>query len=176
MAMMDTGCRGLLINGGGGAGKTATGQAIGRILTGRSLPTAVIDLDTLSQYGPTPPHQPGFHDRLRVQNLTKVWATYRAAGARFVVVSGVIGTTELRQAFAGCLTGCDVQMVRLVTSPELVESRTRGLTRGPDWDLRQALAEYDELPRIEDFAVPNDRPLPQVATEILLAAGWITNP
>lgn len=170
---MDTGCRGLLINGGGGAGKTATGQAIGRVLTERLLPTAVIDLDALAQYGPAPADQRGFHDRLKVRNLAAVWATYRAAGARFVVVSGVIETSELRRAYAACLTGCDVQMVRLVTPPDLVEGRTRGTSRGPTWDLDKALAEYDGLAHFEDFAVRNDRPLPKVAAEILEIAGWI---
>lgn len=38
---------------------------------------------------------------------------------------------------------------------------------------RQGLAEYDGMARLEDFAVVNDRPLPEVATEILVAAGWI---
>ncbi|NEA32103.1 hypothetical protein [Streptomyces sp. SID13031] len=150
MAIMDTGCRGLLISGGSGAGKTVTGQAIGGILTGQLLPTAVIDLDALAQYGP-PANQSGFHDRLKVRNLAAVWATYRAAGARFVVVSGVIETSELRQAYVGCLTGCDVQTVR----------------------LERARVEFDGPAGGEDFVVVNDRPLPKVATEILQIAGWI---
>ncbi|WP_433008454.1 hypothetical protein [Kribbella sp. CA-294648] len=173
MAMMDTGCRGLLIAGGGGAGKTTMGQAIARILTDRLLPTAVIDLDALAQYGPAPATERGFHDRLRIRNLAAVWATYRAAGARFVVVSGAIGSPELRQAFTESLAGCDVQMVKLLTPPTLVESRTRGTTRGPEWDLQQALAEYDETPGVEDFAITNDRPAPETAAKILLTAGWI---
>lgn len=171
--MMDTGCRGLLIAGGGGAGKTTMGQAIARILTDRLLPTAVIDLDALAQYGPSPANQRGFHDRLRIRNLAAVWATYRAAGARFVVVSGGVGSAELRQAFTEGLAGCDVQVVKLVTTPALVESRTRGTARGPEWDLQRALAEYDETPGIEDFAIANDRPVPEVATEILLTTGWL---
>jgi hypothetical protein len=102
-----------------------------------------------------------------------VWATYRAAGARYVVVTGAVDSVELRGAFSDSLAGCDVQLVRLVTAPALVESRTRGTTRGPTWDLRKALAEYDETPGIEDFAVLNNRPAPKVATEILLTAGWL---
>ncbi|WP_328328181.1 hypothetical protein OHA70_02855 [Kribbella sp. NBC_00382] len=152
MAIMDTGCRGLLISGGGGAGKTAVGQAIGRILTGRLLPTAVVDLDALAQYGPAPANQRGFHDRLKVRNLKAVWGTYRAAGARFVVVSGVVETRELRQSYEGCLTGCDVQMVR----------------------LERARVEYDGHGEVEDFTVVNDRKLAKVATEILEIAGWPT--
>lgn len=69
--------------------------------------------------------------------------------------------------------GCDVQVVKLLTAPALVESRTRGTARGAEWDLQKALAEYDDRPGIEDFAVVNDRPVPEVATEILVTAGWI---
>ena len=170
---MDTDCRGLLLAGGGGAGKTTMGQAIGRILTSQLLPTAVIDLDALAQYGPPPANQRGFHDRLRIQNLAAVWATYRAAGARYVVVSGCVDSVELRRGFSESLVGCDVQMVKLLTAPALVESRAQGTARGAEWDLPKALAEYDDAPGIEDFAVVNDRPVPEVATEILLTAGWI---
>jgi adenylylsulfate kinase-like enzyme len=74
-------CRALLVNGAGGTGKTAMAGAIGRILTTARRPTAVVDLDALSQFGPTPPGQPGFHDRLRHQNLSALWATFRSAGA-----------------------------------------------------------------------------------------------
>jgi hypothetical protein len=152
MAIMDTGCRGLLISGGGGAGKTAVGQAVGRILTGRLLPTAVVDLDALAQYGPAPVNQRGFHDQLKVRNLGAVWGTYRAAGARFVLVSGVIETRELREGYSACLTGCDVQMVR----------------------LERARVEYGGHAEVEDFTVVNDRKLSKVAHEILEIAGWPT--
>jgi hypothetical protein len=86
-----------------------------------------------------------------VRNLKAVWATYRAAGARFVVVSGVVETRELRQSYEACLTGCDVQMVR----------------------LERARVEYDGHREVEDFTVVNDRKLSKVATEILEIAGWL---
>lgn len=103
-----------------------------------------------------------------------VWATYRAAGARFLVVSGIIESVELRAAYADCLVGCDVQMVRLETPPELVERRTRGTVRGPMWDLQAALKAHESLAHSEDFTVRNDRPIGEVAAEILVMAGWIS--
>jgi hypothetical protein len=87
--------------------------AIGQILTDARNPTAVVDLDALSQFGPTPPGHLGFHDRLRFQNLTALWATFRSAGARFIVVAGVVEHATLRKSYAECLDGCEVQMVRL---------------------------------------------------------------
>jgi hypothetical protein len=118
MAIMETGCRALLINGAGGVGKTTVGTAIAGLLTARRYPTALVDLDALSQFGPSPapgPPPPGlaggqfrFHDRLRLRNLRAVSGTYRAAGARFLVISGIIESEELRAAYTECLLGCDV--------------------------------------------------------------------
>jgi chloramphenicol 3-O-phosphotransferase len=118
-------CRALLLNGGGGTGKTAIGR-------------------------------------------------HRPAGARFIVVAGVVEHAALRKSYAECLAGCDVQMARLVTSAENVRERTRTGDRGPCWNLREAIEQQAELERarVEDFVVANDRPVPEVAREILIRAGW----
>ncbi|TDD15173.1 hypothetical protein E1218_31915 [Kribbella turkmenica] len=116
--------RALLLSGGGGAGKTTIAQAVGRLLTADHHPTAVLDLDAVAQFGPAGPAGPAlswrpvvghlrFHDQLKVHNLAAVWTTYRQAGARFMVVSGQVETTELRAAYTSALAECDVQMVRL---------------------------------------------------------------
>jgi hypothetical protein len=162
---------GLFLTGGGGAGKTSLGQAIGRLLTARSLPTAVIDLDALAQFGGGAP----VHGELRRRNLAAVWGNYRLAGAEYVVVSGVMESTAERAAYVESLAGCAVQVVRVVTALELVERRTAGTVRGPQWDLEAALASHAVVERaaLEDFAVSNDRPLPEVAREVVVRAGWI---
>ncbi|WP_432940856.1 hypothetical protein ACQPXM_32445 [Kribbella sp. CA-253562] len=160
----------LLLTGGGGAGKTSLGQAIGRLLTDRSLPTAVIDLDALAQFGGGAPA----HEDLRRRNLAAVWANYRWAGAQYVVVSGVIESAAQRAAYGQCLAGCAVQVVRVATPLELVERRTAGAVRGPEWELDAALASHERVERagLEDFVVVNDRPLAEVAEETLVRAGW----
>lgn len=167
----DSEARALLLIGGGGAGKTSIGQAIGALMTGRSHPTAVVDLDALAQFGGGPPA----HEDLRRRNLAAVWANYRAAGAQYVVVSGMVETTEQRTAYSECLAGCDVQVVRLTTPLALVERRTAGTVRGPEWELDAALASHDRVERagLEDFAVSNDRPVAEVAREVVVRAGWI---
>jgi hypothetical protein len=161
----------LLLTGGGGAGKTSLGQAIGRLLTDRSLPIAVIDLDALAQFGGGAPA----HEELRRRNLAAVWANYRWAGAQYVVVSGVIESAAQRAAYAECLVGCAVQVVRVATALDVVERRTAGTVRGPEWELEAALASHERVERValEDFVVANDRPLAEVAEEIVQRAGWI---
>lgn len=114
--------RALLLIGGGGASKTSVGQAIGALMTGRSHPTAVVDLDALAQFGGGAPA----HEELRRRNLTAVWTNYRSVGARYVVVSGMVETAEQRTAYGECLVGCNVQVVRLATPLTLVPAVRRG--------------------------------------------------
>ncbi|GAB2595456.1 hypothetical protein [Kribbella endophytica] len=169
--LQGSGPRALLLIGGGGAGKTSVGQAIGAAMTGRSQPTAVVDLDALAQFGGGAPA----HEELRRRNLAAVWANYRSVGARYVVVSGMVETTEQRTAYGECLAGCDVQVVRLATPLAMVERRTAGTVRGPEWELGAALASHERIERagLEHFAVGNDRPLGEVAREVVVRAGWI---
>ena len=174
----------LLLSGGIGVGKTTLGQAIGRLLTSRRHPTAVLDLDAVAQFGPA--GQPGpavagrahlaglrFHDQLRVHNLAAVWTTYRDAGARFMVVSGPVDTADHRAAYTSALVGCDVQVVRVVTPPDLIAERTR-TTRGPEWDLQAALDQAATHEPIQDHTVTNDRAPEEVAAEILAHVAWIS--
>ena len=166
----------LLLSGGGGVGKTTIGQAIGRQLTSRRLPTGLVDLDAIAQFGPPQPAPTSglrFHERLRVRNLAEVWTTYRSAGAQFMVVSGHVESAELRAAYTESLAECDVQMVRLLTPPDLIALRTRS-TRGPEWSLDAALAEGATHQPIQDFTVTNDRTPQEVAAEILAAVDWIS--
>ncbi|TCC46755.1 hypothetical protein E0H75_27310 [Kribbella capetownensis] len=180
----------LLLSGGGGVGKTTVAQAIARLLTAGGHPAAVLDLDAVGQFGPPPqaptaapdsvpdsgPHSGPdsglrFYDRLKARNLAAVWPTYRDVGARFLIVSGHVETAELRAAYTQALADCDVRMVRMLTSPDLVAARTRS-TRGPDWDLQAALAEGATHQPIEDFTVTNDGSPAETAAEILGKAGW----
>ena len=167
--------RAVLLTGGGGAGKTTVAQALGRQLTAGRHPTAVVDLDAISQFGPGRPVSGGlrFHDQLRVRNLAAVWPTYRAAGARYLIVSGHVLTAELRTAYTSALPECAVQVVKLHTPPDLVAERTR-TTRHPDWDLQAALAEADTHESIQDFTITNERTPGEAACEILTKLGWPT--
>ncbi|MEV4260320.1 hypothetical protein [Kribbella sp. NPDC049584] len=167
--------RALLLTGGSGVGKTTTAQAIGGVLTGAGHTTGVLDLDAVAQFGgprrPTPDSGLRFSDHLRIDNLAAVWRTYRAAGADFLIVSGPVFSAQLRAAYTAALPDCAVQVVRIVTAPELIDARTRS-TRGPEWDLATALAFAETHQPIEDFAVRNDGEVADTAAEILRLVGW----
>jgi adenylylsulfate kinase-like enzyme len=166
--------RAVLLTGPGGVGKTTIAQAIGGLLTSSGHVTAVLDLDAVAQFGPPrPPPARGlrFHDQLRVRNLTAVWDTYRAAGARFMVVSGPVTTAEHRAAYTEALADCAVQVVLLLTPAKLIAERTR-TARGSAWNLQAALDDAVTHEAIHDFTVNNSGPVEQTATEILARLRW----
>ena len=189
--------RGLLLSGVSGVGKSTVGDAVGRVLSSAGLVTAVVDTDTLAQFGPVPAGgerggRIGLHDSLKCANLAALWMNFQAAGANFIVVSAGIETVQLREAYTGCLVGCDVQLVRLVAPPETIRTRLRGRDTGEtlerhlrelerelsdrDGDMSERDGELGEPDSagIEDFTVVNDdRPIAEIAGEIVSRAGWL---
>lgn len=168
--------KGLLITGVTGVGKSTMLEPLGRLLSKGIGAVAVVDTDTLAQFGPPPGDRQGFYDDLKCRNLAAVWANFKAAGARYVVVAGGIDSVELRAKYAAALADCEVQLVRLVAPTELVRERLHGRDNGATLDrhldkLPEQESRFDAL-GLEDFTVVNDRPLADVAGEIVARAGW----
>jgi adenylylsulfate kinase-like enzyme len=74
-----------------GVGKTAVGWQIYSELVESGVQTGYVDIDQLGMCYPETASDPGRH-RMNARNLEGVIAGYRAAGARCVVVSGVVDT------------------------------------------------------------------------------------
>lgn len=72
-----------------GVGKTAVGWEVYAQLRGSGIQAGYVDIDQLGICFPEPPADPGRH-RMQARNLDAVVANFRAAGARCVVVSGVV--------------------------------------------------------------------------------------
>ncbi|MFB9240052.1 hypothetical protein ACFFWC_31770 [Plantactinospora siamensis] len=72
-----------------GVGKTAVGWEIYSQLVRSGVQTGYVDIDQLGMCFPEAAADPGRH-RMKARNLAGVVAGYRAAGARCVVVSGVV--------------------------------------------------------------------------------------
>ncbi len=160
--------RALLLTGVAGVGKSTIADAIGRLLSTAGEATAVVDVDLLAQFGPPPRPKGDFYHQLKCANLKAVWSNFKAAGARFVVVTAGIDSPAERDDFARSLDGCDMQTVRLSADPATVRQRRRD--RG------------DPAPKIDrpltaqagpgELSVVNDRPPSLVARQVLVRAGW----
>lgn len=101
-----------------GVGKSTVGWEVFQELAGA---VAFVDVDQLGMCYPESPSDPGRHG-LKVTNLGAAVNTFRAAGARAVVVTGVIGD-HARQ-----LPGVDLTTCWLSCGP--VELRARLIGRG----------------------------------------------
>jgi adenylylsulfate kinase-like enzyme len=124
-----------------GVGKTEVGWEIYTQLTQSDIGVGYVDIDQLGICYPEPPSDPD-RNRLKARNLAAVVASYEAAGARCVVVSGVVDTAcgvPADQIPHAALTVC-----RLRASPDLV--RQRLVARSGQWrDVQAVLQEAAEL-------------------------------
>jgi hypothetical protein len=167
----------LLITGTAGSGKTSIALEIGSIMPEKGLPIAVLDLDWLGYaFFDSKSDQRVGH--LRQQNLAAVWPNFRDVGVTHLVLSHAIRSRDEVGFIRQTLHGADVDVVRLIVSPETVNERLRERDSGVVLETHLGIAaeiarDLDEA-HLEDFAVRNeDRSLRAVAIEILRIAGWI---
>lgn len=137
----------LLLTGTVGSGKTTTAYAVGDLLRDRGVPHAVVDLDEFHRLWPASDGDP-HNQRLELANLRAVAANYRAAGATYLLLAGVV--VHDREKYEAAL-GEPVLLCRLRPPPDRVAQRLTvrhepGNER--DWHVGRA----PELERILDEA------------------------
>lgn len=142
--------QGLLLTGTVGAGKTTVAEEVGALLAARGVPHAVIDLDALRRVWPAPPGDP-FNTALELANLRAVAANARAAGARVLVLAGVVEDVAGLEAHAEA-AGLPLAVVRLRVAPEEAERRLRERHRADPEGLAWHLHRRGELEAVLDAA------------------------
>lgn len=106
-----------------GVGKSTVGWEIFAQLTEAGIEAGYVDIDQLGMCYPEPVSDPGRH-RMKAQNLGAVVANYRAAGARCVVVSGVVDPG--RGLHAGLVPGAAFTVCRLRVGRDELKQRFLG--------------------------------------------------
>ena len=166
--------RALLVTGTFGTGKTTLIEELAEMLEGLDLPYGAIDLDWLAW---TNVHEQGLEhgiDDLEASNLEAVVANYLKAGARYFLLARAVkdreGLKRLRAALDMPLT-----VVRLALGIDEIKLRLSGsVTSGRKEDLRMA-ADWlvdEEAADIADATFVSDRPIQDLATEVLALLGW----
>ncbi|WP_249997699.1 adenylyl-sulfate kinase [Actinoplanes sp. M2I2] len=165
----------LLVTGTVGSGKTSTAEAVGDLLTAREIPNAVIDVDWLRRCWPSPPGD-RFNGALTVRNLRAVTGNFVDAGARRIVLAGVIESRTERQSYQDAL-GLPLSVCRLRVALPAVHARLRRRHADDPEGLSWHLHRSGELDRILDAAGVEDvvvdvttETIPQVAASVLSAA------
>jgi hypothetical protein len=161
----------VLITGVYGSGKSSVAEEMAAVLEEHNAPYALLDLDFLAWFdtggGPT-------EHWMMLTNLAAVVGNYLAVGVRFFVLAKAIrDAAELEDLRAGL--PMPLKVVRLTVPMEEIEERlSRDPTTGRRDDLRDAAAwvAASSGVGIEDLAVPNDRPIREVAIDVLDWLGW----
>jgi hypothetical protein len=163
----------VLITGVYGSGKSSVAAEIADIIEGPRLPYALIDLDFLGWYG-TETSDSHTDSTVWLKNLRAVVANYTDVGVRFFVLAGIVSSANDVEAMREILPK-PMRIVRLTVS---LAEITRRLASDPTSGRRDDLAEAGrqiasgEGVGLEDIAVANDRPIREVATEIVDWLGW----
>lgn len=162
----------VLVTGVFGSGKTAVIQEIADVLEQRDLSHAALDLDWLSWF-----HEPSLgspsHHRMLLTNLADVLENYLAVGVRFFILARSIRAKpeldQLRDQLPMPLT-----VVGLTAPMQVIEERlTSNITTARKKDLAEVRESIGSpVEGIEDMIVDNDRPIREVAGEILDRLGW----
>lgn len=117
--MADAGIPVLWICGPPGVGKSTVSWQLYTELADSGVPVAFADTDQLSMCYPAPAGDPG-RQHVRALNAGAVVRNFRSAGARCVIVSGLLGPSGLA---TGLLPDARVTLCRLCASPGEVERR-----------------------------------------------------
>jgi hypothetical protein len=167
----------LIITGTMGAGKTAVLGEASDILALRQIIHAAIDLDALGVA-----HLPSAtrSDGVMYDNLRSIYGNYAALGVqRFLVARAIEDGAQLELCRA-TIPAANVVVCRLTASIEAMKRRVE--TRDLGMMQHEYVARVAKLnlildrARLENFAVINEqRSLSDVAYEMLVKAGWISN-
>jgi adenylylsulfate kinase len=168
----------VLVTGSVGSGKTAVADEIAVLLHEQAIPHALLDLDRICQAYPAPADDPYRHE-LMLKNLTTIWPNYRAEGIHYLVLARVIEDRDDLARYREAIPEADTQVVRVPAPPELVrerlEKREVGSFYDHLWQRSQELSLILDEAEVEDLVVSNDeRPVREVAAEIMTKLGWPT--
>ncbi len=169
--------RALWLNGTVGVGKTTVGEVLAERLADADEAVAFINTDDLGTSWPRPANDP-FNHALVTKNIAALASNYVAAGARTIVVAGVVQSNAELERYATAL-GAAPRLVRLVVPPKEIERRLHGRHGAlDDAGLHWHLARAPELDQILDASqlsmtvVENNGPPMATAKAVLAAIEW----
>jgi hypothetical protein len=167
----------LIITGSMGAGKTSVLGEASDILSMRKITHAGVDLDALGLA-----HLPSTaaSDGVMYRNLESLCRNYESAGVRRLLLARAMGDRAELELCRGIVSASNTIVCRLTASVEVMEQRVKGRESGllrQEYVARVAkLKAVLDAARLENFSVSNEnRPLTEVAQEMLVKAGWISN-
>lgn len=167
----------LVVTGTMGAGKTTVLAEASDILALRHIAHAAIDLDALGLA-----HLPSLanNDGVMYRNLESVCKNYASLGVRRILLARAMENRAELELCRAVVSATNTVVCRLTASIEAMQQRVKMRESGVS--QREYVARVSKLSaildraRLEDFAVPSEnRASTEVAHEMLVKAGWISN-
>lgn len=168
----------LVVNGTVGAGKTTVAEVVADLLRERGVPYAWIDVDALRRAYPTADDDP-FGQAVALDHLEAMAGVLRRRGYRHVVLAEVIERAPDRELYERAFDGAELAVVGLEATETTRLARLAAREPDPwrEWHLARTveLSAILEDAGVDDAAVGNegDRPLREVAADVLAAARWL---
>jgi predicted ATP-binding protein involved in virulence len=167
----------IIITGTMGAGKTSVLAEASDILALRRIAHAAIDLDALG-LGHFP--STANNDGVMYHNLQSVRDNYTSLGVKRLLLARAMENLAELELCRGIISAKNTVVCRLTASIEAMQRRVQARESGISH--RKYVARVAKLntildhARLEDFTVTNEnRSLTEVANEMLVKAGWISN-
>ena len=115
-----------------GVGKSTVGWAIFDQLSRTGVRSAFLDLDQVGLCYPAPADDPDNH-RIKAANLAALWPTFRAAGARYLILTGRVPDRATVDRYAAGVPDAALTLCRLRVGPDGLTERilSRGRGGGP---------------------------------------------
>jgi hypothetical protein len=167
----------LIITGSMGAGKTSVLAEASDILALRHVVHAAIDLDALGLA-----HLPSAadNDGAMYRNLESVCRNYAALGVTQILLARAMEDRAELELCSSVVAAANTQVCRLTASIDTMQQRVKtresGVLQREFVDRVAILDAILDRAQLEDFVIVNEnRPLNDVAKELLINAGWISN-
>ncbi|MGN6792056.1 MAG: hypothetical protein ACTHJW_06665 [Streptosporangiaceae bacterium] len=162
--------QGVLITGVFGSGKSSVAAEITYLLEQQGELYALLDLDYFGWVGD---HATG--QAMMLRNLAAVAANYRDLGVATYVAAYFVRDQAALRGIKDAL-GVPLRVVRLsVPLPDIEQRLAADVTSGRLDDLRDAAVSIaaSEGLGVEDLTVKNDRPVPEIARDVMAWLGWL---
>jgi hypothetical protein len=163
---------GVLIIGAYGTGKSSLSEELAGVLESAGTAYGAIDLDWLAWYDA--PGRRLEHDRrdpVAMANLQSVVGNYLSAGVEHFVLAGAVWSDQELAAIRAALS-FPLRVIQLTVPYDEIERRlssAASTARGDDLAEAKLQGERGDL-SFSDVIVANDRPIWEVADEVL---GWL---
>lgn len=159
-----------------GAGKTAVLGEASDILALRGIVHAAIDLDA---FGLAHIPSAASNDGVMYRNLQSVCENYVSLGVERLLLARAVEDRAELELCRGAVSAANMVICRLTASIEAMEQRVKMRESGVlRWEYVARVEKLNGIldnARLEDFTIANEnRPLGEVACEMLLKAGWIS--